>query len=98
MSLTFRSSALTEAIKSPENFLHPTGATTTITNTGAFIPFSVIQELTAASSAQRAEFVETLFTKVAEPRQADDTHAKAMAALDSACVKFTDTLAKLATK
>lgn len=67
MSLTFRSSDLAQVIARPQEFLHPSGATTTITSVGAFLPLSVIRELASAPVSQRTEFLNALVVNVTDP-------------------------------
>lgn len=94
MNITFRSSALSLVIERPQEFLHPSGATTTITSVGAFLPLSVIRELVNAPVEQRTEFLNTLVVNVTKSE--DDLHTRATTALNSVAVDFADTLADLA--
>jgi hypothetical protein len=83
MNIRLRSSGLAEATEHPESFLQPSGATTVVAGTGAFLPLSVIRELASAAPAQREQFFSALVNQASESTHSPKATAPAMAALDS---------------
>jgi hypothetical protein len=96
MNITLRSSGLAEATEHPESFLQPSGATTVVAGTGAFLPLSVIRELASAAPVQREQFFSALVNQASASTQHTEAAGRAMAALDSVCDDFAETLADLA--